>query len=286
MPSGSVFAQALGLPLWRRLMIGPFAGRVLSRHAHACNLIDAADQVVALVDPTVGPGPFSIVLGGAGELLAACAPGAPVALDRIALRLRAADCRLPLAAQMSEVALAGAAIWDAQLPACQAICHLPAGSVALLRAYTAWPAAGSTPLARTTAQALGAGAQALGAAIRRRAGYAEAARALAGLGQGLTPAGDDYLLGAMAALWLAGERGAAAELSQAGAHTTALSGALLAAAGQGDFMAPWHALARALDAADERATGAALGRIAATGASSGRDALAGFVGALGALGVS
>ena len=59
-------------------------------------------------------------------------------------------------------------------------------------------------------------------------------------------------------------------------RTTALSAAFLTAAAQGQFMELWHRLAHALHSQNERACLAAVGQISALGASSGRDALAGF----------
>ncbi|MFN8459974.1 MAG: DUF2877 domain-containing protein, partial [Anaerolineae bacterium] len=58
--------------------------------------------------------------------------------------------------------------------------------------------------------------------------------------------------------------------------TTALSAAFLQAAGQGHFIESWHGLVHALNGGDGAAIGEAVERIAYFGASSGRDALAGF----------
>jgi hypothetical protein len=113
-------------------------------------------------------------------------------------------------------------------------------------------------------------------AVKRRAGLIEAARSLAGLGYGLTPAGDDFLLGMMAALWLLGERETLPAIAHAAARTTTLSAAFLTAAAQGQFIEAWHGLAHALHRQDDAGGQAALRRIAAFGGSSGRDALAGF----------
>jgi hypothetical protein len=115
------------------------------------------------------------------------------------------------------------------------------------------------------------------AAVERRIGLAAAAQRLAGLGLGLTPAGDDYVLGVMAALWLLGERNPLPAMAAACAtRTTLLSGAFLRAAAQGQFMEGWHHLAHALDRQDEPGSRRAVRQIAAFGASSGRDSLAGF----------
>ncbi|MFN8459748.1 MAG: DUF2877 domain-containing protein, partial [Anaerolineae bacterium] len=110
---------------------------------------------------------------------------------------------------------------------------------------------------------------------------AKAVSQLAGLGSGLTPAGDDYLMGVMAALWLLEQPEIPPQIaSMAIPKTTALSAAFLQAAGQGQFIESWHNLVYALNSGDIETIGGAVERIAHFGASSGRDALAGFSAAL------
>jgi hypothetical protein len=124
---------------------------------------------------------------------------------------------------------------------------------------------------------LARGARALAAALEQGSGVAAAARQLAGLGYGLTPAGDDYLVGVMTALWLLGDRDTASIIARSAApRTTTLSAAFLTAAARGQFAEPWHRLARTLAAQCALECATAARRIAAIGASSGRDALAGF----------
>jgi hypothetical protein len=110
-----------------------------------------------------------------------------------------------------------------------------------------------------------------------------ASKALAGLGPGLTPAGDDLLLGVMHALWIT--RPDAASFTQAIANaatprTHILSAAWLTAAAAGEAAESWHALLSALAAQDKGKLEAAALRILPTGHTSGADALAGFVGLL------
>ena len=97
-----------------------------------------------------------------------------------------------------------------------------------------------------------------------------AAAAMAGLGQGLTPTGDDVLMGVMYAIrvrdpnsiWLDLIAGCAAPL------TTTLSAAYIRAAARGEATIHWHNLvAGSPNAVDQ---------ILAIGHSSGRDAWAGF----------
>jgi hypothetical protein len=112
-----------------------------------------------------------------------------------------------------------------------------------------------------------------------------AAHLVAGLGPGLTPAGDDFLLGWMAGIYLCstapdGRTSAHACCTHvaavAGSKTTRLSAVWLHYAGEGAFGAPWHALAASLYTEEASQIGRALRRITATGATSGHDALAGL----------
>jgi hypothetical protein len=112
----------------------------------------------------------------------------------------------------------------------------------------------------------------------------EGAAGLAGLGGGLTPAGDDFLAGAMVWAWLAHPAPAPlcrALVEVAIPRTTTLSAALLRAAARGECSAPWHALLAALSAEPseegEAEIRAAVHGILAHGATSGADGLAGFL---------
>ncbi len=103
---------------------------------------------------------------------------------------------------------------------------------------------------------------------------------LAGLGPGLTPSGDDFLAGVMLALWLRYRRPvpALAWIYEAAAHrTTRLSRAFLRAARDGHADARWHALLAALSGASRTALEAAAHAVLDFGATSGLDMLAGFV---------
>jgi len=108
------------------------------------------------------------------------------------------------------------------------------------------------------------------------------AKALAGLGGGLTPAGDDFIVGALLAAW-AGLYGPDAEqlcapiVEAAASRTTALSAAYLRAAAWGECVAHWHSLFEALLRSDAQMTRAAIEVLMAIGHTSGADALAGFL---------
>lgn len=263
-------ARAIALPLLRSLRAEPFAGAVVGRHARACNLADDRGRVIALALPALGNGPFSIVIGGQAGCFAELKDGQRAYAD--AEHIVVGGWHIPLA---------NARAWDSTLPTGPPV-RLGSRSAAIVQPYALWPEqAGDTPAAAAMARLQARGAQALHTALEQGHNLADAARQLAGLGHGLTPAGDDYLLGVMAALWLLDEREEVLIIARsASPHTTFLSRAFLSAAARGQFAEPWHDLAGALarDRADECAT--AVQRIAAIGASSGRDALAGFAATL------
>jgi hypothetical protein len=109
-----------------------------------------------------------------------------------------------------------------------------------------------------------------------------AAGALAGLGGGFTPAGDDFLMGAIFACWATRPDREAGEVGEtiiraAAPRTTTASAAWLRAAARGEASGPWHHLVEALAAGEATATTRATGTILETGHTSGEDALAGFL---------
>jgi Protein of unknown function (DUF2877) len=110
------------------------------------------------------------------------------------------------------------------------------------------------------------------------------AAGMIGLGPGLTPAADDVIAGALAALALTGrldDRVRHAVQSRARTHTSGLSAALLAAAGRGQVIPPAAHLLTVLAAgapADRIAHAAA--HLFQVGSTSGHDLCAGLAGAL------
>lgn len=108
------------------------------------------------------------------------------------------------------------------------------------------------------------------------------AEALAGLGAGLTPSGDDFLIGVMHALWATREESEAkaksAWLAAAAApRTTPLSAAWLNAAAAGEAADHWHTLLAALVDGNKSDIDRSCRQLLSVGHSSGADALTGFV---------
>ncbi len=103
---------------------------------------------------------------------------------------------------------------------------------------------------------------------------------LAGLGAGLTPAGDDFLCGAMLAVWLArddAERCCQFTVNTASRRTTTLSAALLRESAKGHCSMAWQLFFAELANGKLRAIEDAIGKILSHGATSGGDCLAGFL---------
>jgi hypothetical protein len=133
---------------------------------------------------------------------------------------------------------------------------------------------------RSPAGARARQALARGIAAADARAYADAASALIGFGEGLTPAGDDCVLGALAAVhrlapgWLAAHAGQRDRLAEAArSRTTDLARDFLLEALDGRFAEPVLALLTALS--DDLAEDAAR-RLLSMGATSGADTLCGI----------
>ena len=286
---------------------------VLAVFEHACDLVTHEGDVVALVMPRAGNGPLNVVVDGPAGLFAGLEQGDPATLAGECLRVG----RL-------RVDLGAAAVWEprpdwdalrarrdaivASLPLLRDLClHVaPAGSLLSGASDGRTPGfsreipteVGRPPLVVPPIQD-GAHADAVFAAVWRaaealREGWQgkterlhEGVLGLAGLGSGLTPAGDDYLTGALLWAWLAHPAPAPfcrALVEAAIPRTTLLSAAFLRAAARGECSAPWHSLLGALgQRVEAQGTGwqpalhKVVQEIMAHGATSGADTLAGFL---------
>lgn len=271
-----IFALFIARPLVEMLAVRPFAGQVLGRFDRACNLVDGQGRIIALTLPEVGNGPFSIVVAAQPELFKSLWVEQPAYTDGQDLVI--GSCRVKLGA---------AQVWEPRLACFGQPFEVSPVLAEMLRPYTEWPPfPGAAPVVKSTNRLAGEAAIRLKLALiqykenERLEDWGEieaAVQQLAGLGSGLTPAGDDYLIGVMAALWLNGYKNWPPQIAAKSAPlTTTLSAAFLQAAGRGEFIEPWHELAQALFVGRAETFGQALRRVAQVGASSGLDALAGF----------
>ena len=105
---------------------------------------------------------------------------------------------------------------------------------------------------------------------------------ISGLGSGLTPEGDDFIMGAVLAAWIIHPQNVASvlayEITNAAALlTTSLSAAWIKSAGRGHAGELWHDLFNAFLSADKIAVEEYKEKILGVGHTSGADALVGFL---------
>ena len=247
--------------------------------------LDLDGQVVALASSDLSRGPIVITLRHPGAL-PGVNTGEPVRLH--AGRLQVGPV---------EVDLRNATVWDPTLPPAGATARSAARSVVideLLTAATDESIAGLLGTRRDGGAPhsllLASLSKGLGAIDAWLSGRLDAAsvsaivgREVAGRGPGLTPSGDDLLVGIMlGAGVLPGAAGVCSVqdvrdvlASAAMPRTTRISGAYLDAARHGWASEPWHALVRALASRPEHVRGAAR-RLLGIGETSGADTLTGF----------
>ena len=261
-------------------------GRVLAVHARVCNLVTGHGEVIALVAPEIGDGPLNIVLEVWPGFLSNVQVGKRVTLgpDRLVLGslgwidLEDANTWSPcpdwdeLRARRTEI--------EASLALFVALCldHDPS-TVLLTLLGAPSPAQGRAVLVverfREAAGLVAAGWRGDEGAL------VEGGVILAGLGDGLTPAGDDWLVGVMLWAWLAHpnpQRFCRVLSESAALRTTTLSAAFLHAAARGQCSVAWHRLLAALAEGEMPGMTRAAQAVLAYGASSGLDALIGFLG--------
>ena len=259
--------------------------RVDGSFERAFNLVNMRGQFLSVVAPEIGDGPFAMVLADAPksfqQIVAAGATasvlGKKLRVDALMVDFSKAALWQPRPAW--ERLVAGPKRIVAGLPSVRTLLRVeaPDGSMATLL-KNPWQATFQTAV--TAADAIMQFSGGLAEGNRRQ--VVAGARALAGLGGGLTPSGDDFLIGALHALWATNWPEKAAELSEmiagvAAPRTTQLSAAWLWAAARGETGQRWHAFVDELFVGKVPAVVRAARRIMAIGHTSGADALAGFV---------
>lgn len=269
----AISARSMARPLLADLKNRPFSGRVLGVHRRACNLIDDTGWIITVVLPMVGNGPFAVMIEDTPGIFERLKPHQPVRATRRTLTLGE-----------RQILLDRAAIWEPQLPRPARPLNLEL-MLDLIEPYAVWPTfAEQSLLAERTAHLARQAAGQLMLALKQpqeMTALEAAVAKLAGLGSGLTPAGDDFLMGSMVALWLTKQPGPLTTIAEvAGSKTNTLSRAFLRAAAQGEFIEPWHALIHIWQQENQESIINAIKWIARFGASSGLDALAGFANTL------
>ena len=284
--------NALSLPLildnWLTNLCHP---HILHVFDHACNLIDDQRNILSIVTPHIGNGPFNLVIEDDILFSDHLAMQSAVSIhngqiDLGDLTINTANAHFwpprpnweTLHARRDDIlnqimSLRGQ--WSharSNSPANFEIAHLhctkrSAVQVPSQRALLTTISSITNSLTTTLAIAD------LPAAIT-------ATRQLAGLGQGLTPAGDDFIMGALYASWIIHPpeiaKTLAGEITNAAAPlTTSLSAAYLKSAGKGEAGILWHNFFNSLLSGGNIQL--PIIKLLSIGHTSGADALAGFI---------
>jgi len=241
-----------------------FHPRILHIFDRACNLINERREVLSIVTPQIGNGPFNLVLEEdilfLEYLTIECSvsmPGNQLLVGDLLIYTVNAKAWSPRP-DWEKLHAHQDLILD-QLTQFPIVNYQPALPISLLSTFSTSIATADLPSAFA------------------------AARRLAGLGIGLTPAGDDFILGAMLAAWIIHPTEIAGVLVEGIANTavpltTSLSAAWIRSAGRGEAGILWHHFFNALVAADPFQLQNSLSKILSVGETSGADALAGFLG--------
>lgn len=268
----------------------PKPARVLHVFKDACNLIAEDGEIISLVIPTIGDGPFNIILGPL-EFSDHISAESAVSFDKGQIRIGAL-----------EIALTPAQVWQPRFDwesfrDRQDSLSLSAGAlrevlvkVAPVDSFVQLIRSGESPVREIEAQILLSAQEParflLQGLLRGDEELCRAsARKLAGLGAGLTPDGDDFMMGCILALWAcwAGE-GVEQAVNwvslEAGPRTTPLAAAWLRAASRGECSVRWHDLLQAILIENEENIRSAARAIIQQGHTSGASALAGFTAVL------
>ena len=266
--------------------------KVLSRHRHAYNIelaegrdsSTATAQIITLTDDAIGNGPLNIVLNNMLAVRASGMQDNETSFSKGHLRFGEI-----------EISLIDAAVWDPH-PDWQRLrttCvlstkrldrmlkagrrHAPPGSLLdLLQPVSLRPKPGTFGESLFSVFSNILQSMETGGRTSLRDGVAS----LAGLGNGLTPAGDDFLLGIMLFAWLRCDL--ATTICQplvysAEQRTTRLSACLLNQAALGNCSTGWHSLFESIAANDDVVFEQNIATLLSYGHTSGSDALAGFI---------
>jgi hypothetical protein len=256
--------------------------RILHLFDGACNLINEQGEVLSIVTPQIGDGPFNLVVERKIPFT-----------ERLHLQSRVSIARHHLLLGGLMIHIASAKVWDArpdwenlynrkadighrltQLPITNYLNKTgfdmhsknPSG---LLKQHGLW---NTQSLISNLSSAL---------ANADISNAKEITSRLAGLGPGLTPSGDDYIMGALYAVWIIHPCTVTSALAHEIANTaapltTSLSAAWLKSAGRGEVGILWHGFFDALISKDYKHIEESKNNILAVGETSGADALAGF----------
>jgi hypothetical protein len=256
----------------------PVRGRVHTVFRRVVNL-DVGGGLCTIAGRGLDNGPATLVCDTAGFADTGVHAGDPVAVVGGNL----------LVGERFAVRLVGARPWHARLPAYPADAARLRDNLDLAREQIASARvrcdADDDALGAMTAVTIDRRVAALRDALRRgdRSAACEHGRSLVGLGRGLTPTGDDVLVGLFAVLHVPGGplhrfAGLCSDIvADAQLRTNAVSIAALEAAARGRVRESIHALLHSLMGGSRTAVRAALAAVLAIGATSGNDIASGVV---------
>ena len=282
-------ARSIASPTWGWLQ-DPKPAWVLHVFDNASNLLAEDGEVFSLVTPWVGDGPFNIVL----DPINFCdhvADDTTVGIEHGRIRIGELEIALTLAQSWEPLF-----DWESfrgrqdSLSICAGMLEEVLDETAPVESFVQLIRPRESSVREIEAKILLSAREPAGILLEGllradeelcRAG----ARKLAGLGSGLTPDGDDFMMGCILALWarLAGEEveEAASWVSQEAApRTTPLAAAWLQAASRGECSVRWHDLLQALLTENEENIRSAGRAVVHQGHTSGASALAGFTAVL------
>jgi hypothetical protein len=267
-----------------------FIGRVHSVHRQACNIETEDGTLVALLSGALGNQPRGVrcSVAEAIDFRSLCSASELVECSGAELRMPRAGVTVDLGC---------AVVWHCALSACSIdrVDARTVNSLFAVRTMLAKQEGGFAPLVlrdgepsseldRAMLRRLERALPVLETAIRGCDAdrMIEALAPLVGLGPGLTPSGDDFIVGLLAALWSRRDCHALLmklrePLTRLAATTHAISRQFLLDALAGEFGEPLSDLAVAISMRDQRRVSAAAQRVLRVGHTSGADALTGFL---------
>lgn len=237
--------------------------RILHVFDHTCNLTNKRREVLSIVTPQIGNGPFNIVVEEGG-----------VFSEQFSLETQVSLSPTELTLGDFTVNIADGLLWNPR-PDWEQLHGWRIDILHQLASFTIPDRKISIPSLLLSSFTTAIVTADVSAAITT-------SRKLAGLGNGLTPAGDDFMMGAILAGWIIHPRGVASVLARkitdtAVPLTTSLSAAWLRSAARGHAGILWHDLFDACISADKMALQEAVDNILDIGHTSGADAWEGFL---------
>ena len=244
-----------------------YTPRILHVFDRACNLINERGDVLSIVTPQIGNGPFNLVIENEVYFLDSLNLESLVSISSTHLTLGNLNIHI-IDSELWKPCPDWEVLHTKRNEILDQIKPLP------IRNYLK---TSDLPILQSLTSSLSA------ALVHSDLSTAtSSASQLAGLGIGLTPSGDDFVMGAIYATWIIHPPEIASVIAgkianTAAPLTTSLSAAWLKAAGRGEAGIVWHEFLGALLSNDSLRIQETLNNILAVGETSGADALAGFV---------